>query len=461
MSAMTPALRARLQQLMGAGQAAEVLAQLDGLPLESHDAELAYLHAVAAAQCGQNGRAQAALEHCLARSPQHPGAHFQRAALALAVGDLERARQGFAAATRAAPAWAEAWYNLGVVQATLGALAEAEQSYRSALRAKPRLSPAANNLANLLCERGAQDEAAALMQSALAAAPDFAIGWCTLGRSLFRARRLGPAIEALRRSLALDSDQAAAWENLGEALQLNAEPAAAADAFARALALDPDSPSLAFKLDTLRGAQPARPPDAFVSSLFDGMAAEFDQWLVERLGYRLPEQLGRYLPNAAGLDVLDLGCGTGLAAPALRVLARRLEGADLSARMLERAAVRGLYDALHAESLQTLLARASEAWDLLLAADVFVYVGVLDEVFALAARALRSGGWLLFSVELLDEADAAGVRLQPSGRYSHSTRYLHALAATHGFEVELDAPIDLRREREAMLPGRVLRLRRR
>ena len=92
---------------------------------------------------------------------------------------------------------------------------------------------------------------------------------------------------------------------------------------------------------------------------------------------------------------------------------------------------------------------------------MFVYVGVLDEVFALAARALRSGGWLLFSVELLDEADAAGVRLQPSGRYSHSTRYLHALAATHGFEVELDAPIDLRREREAMLPGRVLRLRRR
>ncbi len=461
MSGVDPALRARLQQLLGEGRVSEVLALLDALPLAEQDAEVAYLHAMAAARCGQRSRAEAALAQCLAQWPAHPGALFLSAVHALDDGDTGRALEGFQATVRAAPGWAEAHYNLGVVQATLGRSAEAEQSYRTALGLNPMLVQAANNLANLLCERGAAVDAVSLMRGALSAAPGFAIGWCTLGRSLFRLRQLEPAVEALQRSLTLDATQAAAWENLGEALHLLDRTAAAADAFAHALALDPEAPSLAFKLDTLRGAQPARPPDAFVSRLFDGMAADFDQWLVEHLDYRLPQQLSRYLPVADGLDVLDLGCGTGLAAPALRPLARRLEGADLSAKMLEKAAARGLYDALHATSLQALLAREAQAWDLLVAADVFIYVGALEDVFERAGSALRPGGWLLFSIEPIEHADPEGFRLQPCGRYAHAVDYLHALASTHGFEVEIDEAIDLRRERATMLPGRVLRLRRR
>lgn len=461
MTAATPALVARLQELMSAGRMAQALALLEACPLQDQAAEVAYLHAVAAAQCGQRGRAQAALVQCLRQAPAHPGAHFQGAAIALQDGDVDAAHRGFHAAARAAPGWAEAHYNLAVVQAMQGDFAAAEHSYRAALQAKPQLVQAANNLANLLSERGALADAQLLMQSALAAAPDFAIGWCTLGRIFFQLRRFTPAIEALRRSLALDAGQPAAWENLGEALQLAGDTAAAAEAFAEALALNPSSPSLAFKLDTLRGGQPSRPPDAFVRRLFDDMAGDFDQWLVERLGYRLPEQLGQYLPAAAGLDVLDLGCGTGLAAPALRPLARRLEGADLSPKMLAKASARGLYDALHPASLQVQLAQEAEAWDLLLAADVFIYVGALEDVFALSASALRSGGWLLLSIEVLEGDHAPGFRLQPSGRYAHATSYLRRLALEHGFDVELDVPIELRRERETMLPGRVLRLRRR
>ncbi|MFY8135808.1 MAG: tetratricopeptide repeat protein [Aquimonas sp.] len=455
-----PALTARLQQLLGAGQTAQALTLLDGLPLMAQDAGVAYLHAMVAARCGQRARADAALAHCLAQWPGHPGALFLRAVHALDDGDRSNALEGFEATVRAAPGWAEAHYNLGVAQAALGRSAEAEQSYRSALRLNPMLVQAANNLANLLCERGALTDAVSLMRTAVSAAPGFAIGWCTLGRSLFRLRQLEPAVEALKRSLALDPTQAAAWENLGEALHLLEETSAAADAFARALALDPESLSLAFKLDTLRGAQPPRPPDDFVSRLFDAMAGDFDAWLVERLDYRLPQQLSHYLPAGDGLDVLDLGCGTGLAGSALRPLARRLEGADLSPKMLEKAAARGLYDALHETSLQTLLARETQSWDLLLATDVFIYVGALEEVFELAGSALRPGGWLLFSIELLARDGTEGFRLQPSGRYAHAVGYLYGLASKHGFEVELDEAIDLRRERAAMLTGRVLRLRR-
>lgn len=451
---------ARMRQLLGSGHAPQVLAELAMRPLASQGPDLAYLHAVAAAQCGHRGLAEAALTQCLAQAPMHPGALFQRAAFALSDGRREDARQGFDAAVRVAPGWAEAHYNLALVLADLGDFAAAELSYRAALRAQPKLVQAANNLANLLCERGVQDEAIALMRSALQAAPEFAIGWCTLGHSLLRGRQPGPAADALQRSLALDPTQGAAWENLGEALHAQGEIEAATQAWSRALALNPESASLAFKLDTLSGAQPPRPPDEFVRALFDGMAGGFDHWLVDTLGYRLPEQLGRYLPEASGLDVLDLGCGTGLAGSSLRPLARRLEGADLSMKMLEKAAERGLYDGLHQAALQDCLAGATSAWGLLLAADVFVYVGALDDVFRQAAQALRPGGWLLFSVESLPDGEAPGFRLQPTGRYAHTTDYLHGLAARHGFVIELDEAIDLRREREHMLPGRVMRLRR-
>jgi predicted TPR repeat methyltransferase len=453
------ALIARAQQLLASGHPQQLLDELASLPLASHGAELAYLHAVAAAHRGDRARSEAALARCLESAPGHPGALFQRAAFALADGRVEIARQGFEAAAAAAPSWAEAHYNLAVVQAELGDFDAAESSYRRALQAQPRLVQASNNLANLLCARGAHAEAIALMRTALSVEPGFAIGWCTLGRSLLRKREPAAAIEALKHSLALDSAQAAAWENLGEALQLGGAAQAATEAYARALALNPSSAPLAFKLDTLRGAQPPRPPDDFVRDLFDDMAGGFDHWLVEALDYRLPEQLSRYLPDARGLDVLDLGCGTGLAAPTLRTLARRLEGADLSAKMLAKAAARGCYDGLHEASLQDVLARQPAAWDMLLATDVFIYVGALDEVFALAARALRRCGWLLFSIETFEATSGPGFRLQPSGRYAHRADAVRALAHAHGFEVELDQPIDLRREREQMLRGRVLRLR--
>lgn len=451
--------RARAQQWLASGQPERVLEELGALSLSDLDSDLAYLLAVAAAKCHRRELAVAALDQCLALAPQHPGGRFQTALLAQADGQLTAAREGFAAAARGAPDWAEAHYNLGVVEAMLGDLVAAESSYRAALRAQPRLLPAANNLANLLCERSSGEEAIALLQGVLATAPAFAIGWATLGRCLLRIRQPAPAIEALRRALSLDVAQTAAWQNLGDAYQLQGEVEAAAYSYAQALSLEPQSAALSFKLDTLRGAQPPRPPDAYVRELFDGMAGDFDHWLVVNLAYRLPEQLARYLPDATGLDVLDLGCGTGLAAPALRPLARRLEGADLSSKMLRHAATRGHYDALHEASLQDVLAREEARWDLLLAADVFVYVGALEPVLAAAARALRPGGWLLFSIEVAADADASGFALQSTGRYGHSAGVLARQAHALGFTVELDEPIDLRRERAQMLRGRVMRLR--
>ena len=88
-------------------------------------------------------------------------------------------------------------------------------------------------------------------------------------------------------------------------------------------------------------------------------------------------------------------------------------------------------------------AEAPSRYDVVSAADVFVYLGNLDEVAVQARRLLRSGGHFAFSVESLDALtnDASGVaagrdfQLNASGRYVHSIAYLSRVAAHNGFDV--------------------------
>lgn len=83
------------------------------------------------------------------------------------------------------------------------------------------------------------------------------------------------------------------------------------------------------------------------------------------------------------LDVLDLGCGTGQVGAWLKDYARSLVGVDLSRAMLEAAKRKGLYTSLYNGRLETYLAEAqknSEQYDLVVAADVFAYLGDVQDV---------------------------------------------------------------------------------
>jgi len=138
------------------------------------------------------------------------------------------------------------------------------------------------------------------------------------------------------------------------------------------------------------------------------------------------------LNPGTGLSVLDLGCGTGLCGPLFRPLAATLAGVDLSPAMIDKARRRGVYDRLEVGDLVTALRRAPGAADLLVAADVLVYVGDLAPVLSAAAAALRPGGLFAFSVE---EHSGAGFTLLPTRRYAHSAEYVNSEAARVGLEV--------------------------
>ena len=149
------------------------------------------------------------------------------------------------------------------------------------------------------------------------------------------------------------------------------------------LSSDGADPVQRYLLDAIAGVKLERAPRDYLVSYFDHFAEGFDKQLVEVLGYRVPEQLidmiaatGSQLTRA-----VDLGCGTGLAGPGLRVARSRLVGVDLSPRMLAKAAERGCYDALIEVDMMAFLEQTSERFDLVFAADTLVYLGDLEDFF--------------------------------------------------------------------------------
>lgn len=283
------------------------------------------------------------------------------------------------------------------------------------------------------------------------------------GRALLALGRVDEAAAKLREA-ALLAPEVDTLLALAEAEAARRDLPAAIAAAERALRLGPGDPAAQELVTKLRGRlaplEDRASPD-YVRTLFDQNAQRFDEDLA-RLGYQAPKLLrdavAEVSPDARGLDVFDLGCGTGLAGAAFRPLARRLVGCDLAPRMLEEAARRGVYDHLEECDLLEALDREEAAWDLILAADVLVYFGDLAETFRRAARALKAGGLFAFTVERgPDEAWA----LTPRGRFQHGASYLRAEAERAGLAVAHLAPApELRRERNAPVEGLVAVLRR-
>lgn len=233
-------------------------------------------------------------------------------------------------------------------------------------------------------------------------------------------------------------------------LLLNQHDAALA-AYRRILALDPDQPEARHMVAALGGGGlPAMPDETYVAELFDRFADSFDTTLVHWLEYKGPQvthqaALAALGPEPGPLDILDLGCGTGLNGPLFRPLARRLDGVDLSPRMIDKARTRGVYDELAVDEAVRFLNACPRRYDLALATDVLCYFGDLAAVLPAACRVLRSGGHLVATFEIESGQPFA---LGPSGRYAHSDAYVRERAAAAGFQMVSATDAILRTENQ-------------
>src|SRR3954469_24483917 len=211
---------------------------------------------------------------------------------------------------------------------------------------------------------------------------------------------LAAAADLYRQAAELAPGFASAWFALGEAREALGDRDGARAAFARAQATDPeDRHGAALHLARLGAADPAtRELHGYVRTLFDQYAPRFDRAL-EDLGYRAPALLrDAVVAEAEGSrfgTMLDLGCGTGLAGAAFRPHVDWLVGVDLSSKMIEEARGKGAYDALTVGDIAQFLAEqhaAGASADLIIAADVFAYIGDVGAVCVAVARVLAPNG---------------------------------------------------------------------
>ena len=302
-------------------------------------------------------------------------------------------------------------------------------------------------LGGLLSEQNRDREAADVYRQALTLHPEHSIALLKLGSLLhsYPAFR-DEAIALLARVLSLDATVTDAYRPLAWSLAQSDRSSDAISVLRKWCAAAPDDPAATHLLAAYSGeAVPERASDAFVQQTFDRAADQFDVYMRNTLQYRAPEllaeHLGSLLPKAAhaSLDVLDIGCGTGLSAPLLRPWARRLVGVDLSSGMLAKAREGGRYDVLDAAELTAYLRhchRRSEGFDVLFGADTLIYFGSLEAVFARAFAALRGGGWLAFSLEQIAQQSVERTHhyvLTRSGRYQHSARYVREALKNAGY----------------------------
>jgi predicted TPR repeat methyltransferase/cytochrome c-type biogenesis protein CcmH/NrfG len=342
------------------------------------------------------------LRKAVAAEPMNASACYHLAVACRGADRTHEIRRWLMRAVEADPSHFRAWHGLGMLDVEAGNLEVAISLFRRSIRARNDFAPAYRGLAACLDRLGRVDESIAALEQ---------------------------AAKAERGELTERPKAAPAVESAVAALEARAVPQGVAAILHEALAGLTSLPA------------PAKPAAAGVASLFDRYADDFDQHLRGTLNYRAPELVCDALKSAlpvdrvaaGGLEILDLGCGTGLCGPLLRPLAGRLEGIDLSPAMVAKARERKVYDRVEVAELVEAMERSPARWDALVAADVLVYLGDLAPTYEAAAKALRPGGVFVFTVEAGDgERYRMGRR---SRRYQHAESYLRHLAGIYGFTI--------------------------
>jgi len=92
-------------------------------------------------------------------------------------------------------------------------------------------------------------------------------------------------------------------------------------------------------------------------------------------------------------------------------------------------------------------------FDIVLAADVFVYIGDLSLIFSMLKTSIRHNGIFAFTVE--DQNDNAEYILQTTGRYAHSVNYITQLCQQFGFTIKANDAITPRWQAGTPIAGRL------
>jgi predicted TPR repeat methyltransferase len=292
--------------------------------------------------------------------------------------------------------------------------------------------------------------------------PEFTQALTNLGAMLNTVNQYDQALEQLEKALQIKPDNIQAMFNIANAWRSKDQLDKAAEYYGRVLTLNPNHAEAGYQLSIIHGGPvPDKPPEEYVATLFDQYAWRFDDHLTATLKYQMPavinETLRKVLPaDARKLDVLDVGCGTGLCGVFIRDIASRLVGIDLSSRMLNKAKERRIYDELHVADITAFMDQSPSEYDVVIAADVLPYLGTLDDLFVSCSSSIRDDGIFIFTTEMYEGAQHFVRR--STGRYSHALEYILSLAEGTGFSKMDVSKHIIRMEKETPIYGHLIAL---
>lgn len=384
------------------------------------------------------GAAIGILETVLEVEPTHPMALNSLGVATFHLKGAEASASFLKSAIERLPGNAGLHNNLGNAYVELGDIDAAVEAYDRAIELDPKLADPYCNLASIVKHAGNPEFAERLLRTAIEIHPEFGVAYQNLASLLLDGGRPREAIDYFWKATAYLPDKAVPAHFLAMAYWFAGLKDLAIDFVKKWADANPGDAQAQHMRASMTGENvPERASDLYVSKLFDKFANSFDSKL-ESLDYRAPELVGTALRlvvgKAAGLSILDAGCGTGKCAKFLRKHARSLVGVDLSAGMLDKAAKLTIYDDLYLGELTEFLAAQSEEYDVIVSADTLCYFGRLDRFAAAAAGALKPDGLLVFTVEALESDGAPDFKLAVNGRYAHSEAYVRTTLAGAGIE---------------------------
>ncbi len=254
--------------------------------------------------------------------------------------------------------------------------------------------------------------------------------------------------------LSREANHVSTLNNYAYLLHKTGDTRKAEELYGRLLDLDPEHQAARHMLDSLSGMTPDTAPLEYVEAVFDNYAQDFEHSLVEQLSYQTPDILWqRYsslFPGDRRKLCLDLGCGTGLAGEQFTSYCKQLVGVDISEKMLAVAEEKKLYDQLIKSDIATCLSETLLSPDLLVAADVFTYMGDLETLFTQCFLKTEKGGLFLFSVE---DSDSSTFELKKTGRFGHSPEYIQNLCQKTGWTIRDQQFSKLRQDKGTWIEG--------
>jgi predicted TPR repeat methyltransferase len=281
-----------------------------------------------------------------------------------------------------------------------------------------------------------------------------------LANCYLQVGNIAQAIDYLKIAIELNPNQESAQHNLAILYLRQKNHALAIQHFKKTLAINPNNQTAKHMLlsltqnDNSNKTNLYQPPTEYVENLFDQYASYYNQHVTKKLSYHLPEKLrslyAKYNTAVTAKNTLDLGCGTGLCGVYFRDATINLIGVDISKNMLLEAGKNNFYDLLIQSDLKSIDIFQKNYFDLIIAADVFPYLGSLDNFFFNLTNILKHNNnpnhksLFLFNIESKDPSNCnKNFSITSTGRCSHSVDYIQQLAKEFNLEIteKIKSPI--------------------